>query len=186
MAQQQPFSVTSASSSRIQLNADHADVLTDTELDKYELLKLTVQRQAGKPLGLALAQFTGKPNRSLSRSSVASGKSSKSVKSKKSKKSDETLPVITSIDADSPAELSGLRRGDLILEINGKATNGQSNKKVGDWIKNSANSIEFLVSREKPMSDVETSEQPHEIVINHEQDVREIARQIAQEAVERG
>jgi len=105
--QQQPFSVTSASSSRIQLNAD---VLTDTELDKYELLKLTVQRQAGKPLGLALAQSTSKPNRSLSRSSVASGKSSKSVKSKKSKKSDETLPVITSIDADSPAELSGLRR----------------------------------------------------------------------------
>lgn len=83
------------------------------------------------------------------------------------------MPVITTIDADSPAEHSGLRPGDLILEINGKPTNGQSNKKISDWIRNSGNAIEFLVRREKT-SDTSITDDL----------AREVARKIADEVAE--
>ena len=137
--------MTSASSSRVQLPpVDH--VLTGTELDSQELLTLTVARETGKPLGLALSQFVNKSSRSLSRS--GSDKSKSKSKSKKSKK-ESTLPIITSVEAGSPADLAGLKANDLVIEINGKATSGESNKKVGDWIKGSGNTIEFMVSREK-------------------------------------
>ena len=49
----------------------------------------------------------------------------------------------------SAAAKSGLRGNDLILEINGKSTTGQTNNTVGKWIRASGDQIEFIVSREK-------------------------------------
>ena len=96
---------------------DH--VVTGTELDSQQLLTLTVARETGKPLGLALSQFVNKS------------------------------PIITSVEAGSPTDLAGLKANDLVVEINSKATSGESSKKVADWIKGSGNTIEFIVSREK-------------------------------------
>lgn len=175
--------VTSASSSRVQLAP--VDVVTGTELDNQELLKFTVVRETGKPLGLALSSTTA---RSVSRSGSKSGSKSKSKKKSK----DSALPIITSVEAGSPAAASGLRPNDLVIEINGKATSGESNKKVGDWIKGSGNTIEFLVSREKKLNSTET-EVEREISINaansnsnnddNNAAIRENARLVAEEAM---
>lgn len=170
--------VTSASSSKVQITPLDA-VVTGTELDNQELLKFTVVRETGKPLGLALSSTT---NRSVSRSSSKSGS-----KSKSKKKKDSALPIITSVEAGSPVAVSGLRPNDLVIEINGKATSGESNKKVGDWIKGSGNTIEFLVSREKKLNGMETGVE-QEISINADSNnnnaaIRENARLVAEEAM---
>lgn len=149
-------------------------------MDKYDILKLTLERGDDKTLGLSLSQSVNKPSRSLSRNSTKSGKSSKSKKSKKEKSS--TLPMITSIDPGLPADRAGLKPQDLILEINGKATNGENSKKVGDWIRGSGGRIEFLISREKGLADPAEVEQ--EINIMTDAQVRENARQIAEEALD--
>ncbi len=63
-------------------------------------------------------------------------------------------PTIATVEENSLGELSGLKNGDVILEINGKRTAGESNKKVSDWIKKSKkNQVEFLIRREVKMND---------------------------------
>ena len=57
--------------------------------------------------------------------------------------------MIVAVEADSRADLAGLKASDLVIEINGKATIGESNEKVRDWVKDSGNTIEFTVRREK-------------------------------------
>jgi C-terminal processing protease CtpA/Prc len=89
-------------------------------------------------------------------------------------------PVITSVDSNSRAELSGLKPGDLIYEINGNATNGVSAKQVVDWIKSRSNTVEFLVSRdgeikipgnpEGTVHEAEPAQQVPEIRVNSERD----------------
>jgi len=65
---------TSASSSRVQLPpVDH--VVTGTDLDSEKLLRLTLVRETGKPLGLILSNFVNKSNRSVSRSGSDKSKS---------------------------------------------------------------------------------------------------------------
>lgn len=111
---------------------------TGTDFDNHEIIMLTLTRDKNKSLGLSL-----KPSRSASLSS------NKSSKSKKSKKEEAHFPIITTIDKDSPAEQTGLRPGDNLLEINGKPTNGLSNKKIADLIKSSGDAIEIMIKREK-------------------------------------
>ena len=147
--------------------------LTGTDLDNYDIVPLTLKRVKGEStLGLSLTSTTNKPNRSLSRASVSSAKSSKSTKSKKSKQSDEVLPIITHIEPDSPADRCGLLVDDIILEVNGNKTNGQSTKTIGKWINQSGNEIEFIVIRAKK-SDLNTLT---------EAQIKENARQIAEDA----
>merc|ERR1712127_583186 len=75
--------VTVASSSRVQLAPSEPELTTGTELDKHDLIRLTVMREPNRNLGLALSQSVNKPSRSASRSSSKSDKRSKSKKSKK-------------------------------------------------------------------------------------------------------
>lgn len=53
------------------------------------------------------------------------------------------------MDVGSPAELSGLRAGDSVLEINGKPTNGLPNRAIANLISTAGNEITFLVGRKK-------------------------------------
>lgn len=76
-----------------------------------------------------------------------------SIKSEKQKKKKKVnvQQVVSRIDPKSPAERAGLKKGDIILEINGHPTVGESKKKVVSWIRNSFRSIEFKVRRKVDM-----------------------------------
>lgn len=63
--------------------------------------------------------------------------------------SSTSLPIITQVDPDSPAEQSGLKAGDIVLEINGKSTHGQPNSVIANLIRSAGRTIDFTVSRLK-------------------------------------
>lgn len=86
--------------------------------DDFELIECKVNRADNRPLGLSLAT-----------------------------NSQANMPIIKSVEQGSPAEAAGLRAGDLIVEINGKPTSGQTNSSVGQIILNSPSPIQFVVSR---------------------------------------
>jgi membrane-associated protease RseP (regulator of RpoE activity) len=62
------------------------------------------------------------------------------------------LPIITNVETGMPAELGGLRSGDLVLEINGTSMSDKSNKVISELI-NASDVIRFLVSRERVRTD---------------------------------
>jgi C-terminal processing protease CtpA/Prc len=128
--------------SKISAQPTQVDLLVVADLQAYlesqtKIIICVVTLEGEKPLGLSLSTAT---NRSQSRASSAS--------SNRKLEEDVILPIITSVDAGSPADKSGLKANDLILEINGRSTTGQTNNTVGKWIRSSGEQIEFLVSRE--------------------------------------
>jgi hypothetical protein len=70
--------------------------------------------------------------------------------------------------------MSGLKVGDLVLEINGKSTNGQTNSNIAKWIRSSGTTIEFVVSRAKHLN------HPPKL----QQQIKDNAKIIAQEAIQ--
>ncbi len=119
---------------------------TTNDLDNFDIIACTVQRREDYPgIGLSLSTAVNHPNRSVSPQSIASSSLSNNDKDD----SNMHLPIITNIDDGSPAQKSGLRVGDLVLEINGKSTNGQTNSNIAKWIRSGGNTIEFVVSRAK-------------------------------------
>ncbi len=125
-------------SSNRQITSAVQSLVTGTDLDNFDIISCVVNRKSeNQPLGVSLSTAVSQ-NRSLSRS-VSSARGDDEV----------TLPIITSVEPGSLAEQSGLRAGDLVLEINGKSTTGQSNSTIASWIRSTGNQIEFLVSREK-------------------------------------
>lgn len=134
-------------------------------MDNFEIIACTVIRDGDKPLGLSLSTLKNRSESARSRGSSAGSR----------RQDEDVLPIITSVDANSPADRSGLRANDLILEINGRSTNGETNSTVGKWIKSSGDQIEFLVSREKVLT---ISSPDNEIII------KENAKRIANEALE--
>jgi len=163
---------TSASSSRVQITVPQVNPTTETEeetgtvLDNFDIIACTIIRDSDKPLGLSLSTAVNRSQSTVSRASSANSR----------KEEDVILPIITSVDAGSAADRSGLRANDLILEINGRSTTGQTNNTVGKWIKSSGDQIEFLVSREKVLT-----------IVSNDNDViiRENAKMIANEAMEK-
>lgn len=163
---------TSASSSRVQITVPQVNPTTETEeetgtvLDNFDIIACTIIRDGDKPLGLSLSTAVNRSQSTVSRASSANSR----------KEDDVILPIITSVDAGSAADRSGLRANDLILEINGRSTTGQTNNTVGKWIKSSGDQIEFLVSREKVLT-----------IVSNDNDViiRENAKMIANEAMEK-
>jgi C-terminal processing protease CtpA/Prc len=142
---------------------------TDTILDNFDIIACVVNREADKPLGLSLSTAV---NRSQSRASSAS---SSNNRKQQIENDDVILPIITSVDDGSAAAKSGLRANDLILEINGKSTTGQTNNTVGKWIRASGDQIEFIVSREKVAT-----------IVSNDPDIilKENAKKIAEEALQ--
>jgi hypothetical protein len=73
--------------------------------------------------------------------------------------------------------MSGLKVGDLVLEINGKSTNGQTNSNIAKWIRSSGTTIEFVVSRAKHLNHPPKLQQ-------QQQQIKDNAKIIAQEAIQ--
>lgn len=133
-------------SSNRQITSAVQSLVTGTDLDNFDIISCIVNRKSeNQPLGVSLSTAVSQ-NRSLSRS-VSSARGDDEV----------TLPIITSVEPGSLAEQSGLRAGDLVLEINGKSTTGQTNSTIASWIRSTGNQIEFLVSREKQKQRAPTS-----------------------------
>ena len=153
--QQQKHQAPTAPTPRPQL----ADEATN-DLDNFDIIACTVQRREDYPgIGLSLSTAVNHPNRSVSPQSIASSSLSNNDKDESS--SNMHLPIITNIDEGSPAQKSGLRVGDLVLEINGKSTNGQTNSNIAKWIRSGGNTIEFVVSRAK-QSQPQQPQQPQQ------------------------
>ncbi len=139
------------SSGKVQAQGPSVDnqIKTGTDFDNYDIIKILLAREKNKSLGVVLK---------TSRSS-----SLISTKSKKNKKEETNhFPIITSIDKDSPAEFHGLQIGDNILEINGKRTNGLSDKKIGDLIKSKGDSIQKCPHAGKNSRPARITHQPGE------------------------
>ena len=60
-----------------------------------------------------------------------------------------TPPVITFVECGSPSDFGGLKKDDLLLEINGVSVIGQYNLKIAQLLRTAGNSIELLVNRRK-------------------------------------
>jgi C-terminal processing protease CtpA/Prc len=65
------------------------------------------------------------------------------------KQSPAEMQVVTNVLPGSPAALSGLQKGDVILEINGKSAVNQEKPKVASWIRSSDDNIRFTVHRKE-------------------------------------
>jgi hypothetical protein len=76
--------------------------------------------------------------------------------------------------------MSGLKVGDLVLEINGKSTNGQTNSNIAKWIRSSGTTIEFVVSRAKHLNHPPKLQQQQ----LQQQQIKDNAKIIAQEAIQ--
>ena len=156
---------------------------TGTELDNFELIGCTVNRRDNYPgIGLSLSTAINHPNRSVSRSSVS--KEDHQQESSSSGQSQENLPIITNVDVDSPAEQSGLRVGDLVLEINGKSTHRQTNSNIAKWIRSGGNTIEFVVSRTKQQQtspQINTNQYEDQ---DEDEQMKENAKRIAEDALQ--
>lgn len=119
--------------------------VTGTDLDGYDIILCTIKRREDNPsIGLTLSPSLNQQARSLSRASTTTNEDQKQT---------NLLPVITSVEPGTPAEQSGLRAGDLVLEIDGKSTHRQPNSVIGSWIRSAGNSIEFTISREKRVNE---------------------------------
>ena len=116
----------------------HAQAATENDMDNFELIACIVRRREDFPgIGLSLSTAINHPSRG----------SSPEQHQLQPKSNDQiNLPIITNIDENSPAQQSGLRVGDLVLEINGKSTNGQTNPNIAKWIRSGGTTLEFLVS----------------------------------------
>jgi C-terminal processing protease CtpA/Prc len=69
------------------------------------------------------------------------------VSNPKSNKS--SFPVITSVDANSPADVAGLKKNDELVEINGYKTIQQQDSKISGFIKSSGATMKILVRRKR-------------------------------------
>ena len=141
-----------ALSHRQQMQLTSQSQVTGTDLDSYDIIACTVNRRSDtQSLGLSLSTAVSQPPQQPPASGGAASRSaSRASRASGGMLGDEqTLPIITFVEQGSLAEASGLRAGDLVLEINGKSTIGQSNQTIASWIKSTGNTIEFLVSREK-------------------------------------
>ena len=160
-------------------STSHTQVVDDSnDFENFEIIACTVQRREDFPgIGLSLSTAVNHPNRSVSPSS------SKSPSTKALNEADnlQHLPIITNIDEKSPSQLSGLKVGDLVLEINGKSTNGQSNKDISNWIRSSGTTIEFVVSRAKHLNPPKQQQQQHQ---QQQQQIKDTAKIIAEDALQ--
>ncbi len=142
-------------------------------MDNFDIIWCVVNRKyENQPLGVSLSTAVSQ-NRSLSRS-VSSARGDDEV----------TLPIITSVEPGSLAEQSGLRAGDLVLEINGKSTTGQSNSTIASWIRSTGNQIEFLVSREKLKPKASTASLNQQQYQQQDNQIKDQATQIVAASIE--
>ncbi|CAM6001850.1 unnamed protein product [Sphagnum balticum] len=118
---------TSSTSTNNELNQ------TGTELDDLDLLKLQIRRKEGEKLGISLAD----------------AKSAKKIRGS-SRDGDDELPLITAVDSGTPADRAGVRKGDILVEINGKSVIGKSTAQIGQMI--GKGDVEFTVKRDKNLS----------------------------------
>ena len=65
-----------------------------------------------------------------------------------------SFPIVTSVEIGSPAEESGLKKTDEIVEVNGNKTFQQTDAKVTGFIRNSDGVLQLLVRRNKENTEV--------------------------------
>jgi C-terminal processing protease CtpA/Prc len=131
-------------------------------------LRFKVNFEVGQSLGLSVEMTEG------------------SIGVDKKKKKVGMQQVVTRVDSRSPSERAGLKKGDVILEVNGHSTQGQSNKKVVSWIRNSFRVIEFLVKREVGVSageDKENGLNVRDDQGSNEEQLNEEAQRLAAKAI---
>ncbi|CAH1790181.1 unnamed protein product [Owenia fusiformis] len=63
----------------------------------------------------------------------------------KSSNQNEVLTYVDYVDLEGPAFLAGLRRGDVILAINGKSTGGWNHKQLVKFVKRCGNTLRMVV-----------------------------------------
>jgi C-terminal processing protease CtpA/Prc len=126
----EPFRAT-GSSSEVNINAPITSSTTDEGVVHVCTI---VKRPEYRGIGLTLQN---------------AGSQSKSRNKQQRDPSASATPfLITSIEPGSPAEESGLLKGDQIVEIDGKSTHGVRYEQVIGWIRQSGNQIEVMVKRE--------------------------------------
>jgi hypothetical protein len=163
-------------------SSSHTHIAVDddsNDIENFDIIACSVQRRDDFPgIGLSLSTAVNNPNRSVSPSSYYSSSKSPSTKLSENEADNlQHLPIITNIDEKSPADMSGLKVGDLVLEINGKSTNGQTNSNIAKWIRSSGTTIEFVVSRVKHLNHPPKLQQ-------QQQQIKDNAKIIAQEAIQ--
>ena len=134
----------------------------------FEVLRFKVNFEVGQSLGLSVEMTEG------------------SIGVDKKKKKVGMQQVVTRVDSRSPSERAGLKKGDVIMEVNGHSTQGQSNKKVVSWIRNSFRVIEFLVKREVGVSageDKENGLNVRDDQGSNEEQLNEEAKRLAAKAI---
>ena len=134
----------------------------------FEVLRFKVNFEVGQSLGLSVEMTEG------------------SIGVDKKKKKVGMQQVVTRVDSRSPSERAGLKKGDVIMEVNGHSTQGQSNKKVVSWIRNSFRVIEFLVKREVDVSageDKENGLNVRDDQGSNEEQLNEEAKRLAAKAI---
>jgi C-terminal processing protease CtpA/Prc len=62
---------------------------------------------------------------------------------------DVPVTIITKVASNSPSEECDLKVGDLVLEIDGRTTNGLPNKTIARWLLTVGPTFQLLVGREK-------------------------------------
>ena len=141
---------------------------TKTGSTDFEVLRFKVNFEVGQSLGLSVEMTEG------------------SIGVDKKKKKVGMQQVVTRVDSRSPSERAGLKKGDVIMEVNGHSTQGQSNKKVVSWIRNSFRVIEFLVKREVDVSageDKENGLNVRDDQGSNEEQLNEEAKRLAAKAI---
>ncbi len=106
----------------------------------YDFINVVLSRGRNEPLGMSLEMWEGTVSKGGNKSVVS------------------LSPRIARVEENGLAELSGLRAGDVILEVNGKKTVGKSNKKISEWIKKGKSNLVFAVKRKANMEDCVVAE----------------------------